>query len=158
MTQRTKLDLPINQPTEITLLYSEPITGKSQYGDYYMYAVSKDDTEFSYFAPAEVHSELSKLSKGEKAIITKLAAQRGSKLITTYDVKLISANVKQQIELTTEYNTEKEDIAPTHDSFFGIMLNSYRDALKISKELNGMADPEKIAVTLFIARSKQINY
>jgi hypothetical protein len=158
MTQRTKLDLPINQPTEITLLYSEPITGKSQYGDYFMYAVSKDDAEFSYFAPAEVHSELSKLSKGGKAIITKLAAQRGSKLITTYDVKLVSAEVKQPIEQTTWHNTEEEDIAPTHDPFFGIMLNSYRDALEISKELNGMADPEKIAVTLFIARSKQNNF
>jgi len=40
MTQRTKLELPINRPVEIELLYDEPVTGKSQYGQYYMYAVN----------------------------------------------------------------------------------------------------------------------
>jgi hypothetical protein len=38
------------------------------------------------------------------------------------------------------------------------MMSSYRDALEISKELNGMADSEKIAITLFIARSKQNSF
>ena len=54
MTQRTKLELPINQATELTLLYDEPISGKSQYGDYFMYAVAVGDEEYNYFASAEV--------------------------------------------------------------------------------------------------------
>jgi hypothetical protein len=34
------------------------------------------------------------------------------------------------------------------------MLNSYQDALKIQEQLNGMVDVNRIAITLFIARSK----
>ena len=155
MTQRTKLELPINQATELTLLYDEPISGKSQYGDYFMYAVAVGDEEYSYFAPAEVHAELNKLGKGDKAIITKIAAQRGNKLVTTYEVKLIGAKV--EISATQSVN-EQLDAPAQNDHFFDIMLHSYRDALEISKELNGLADPEKIAITLFIARSKTNSY
>lgn len=155
MTQRTKLELPINQPMEITLLYDEPISGKSQYGDYFMYAVAVGDEEYSYFAPAEVHAELNKLSKGDKAVITKIAAQRGNKLVTTYEVKPINAKVEVPI---LQSGTEQPEEPEQHDHFFDIMMDSYRDALEISKELNGMADSEKIAITLFIARSKQNNF
>lgn len=167
MTQRTKLELAINQQTEITLLFDEPITGRSQYGEYFMYAVAIGEAEHSFFAPAEVHSELKSLRKGDSAIITKLAAQRGSKLVTTYDVQVIGKEVKQPAANAVAQNQEEEisardillsDDAPLHDSFFDIMLRSYRDGLEISKELNGMADPEKIAVTLFIARSKQAHF
>ena len=42
------------------------------------------------------------------------------------------------------------------DEFFHIMKRSYSDALKINTDLNGMADPAKIAITLFIARSKSV--
>jgi len=34
MTRRTKLELEINKPTSIELLFDEPITGESQYGPY----------------------------------------------------------------------------------------------------------------------------
>ncbi len=159
MSPRTKLELAINQPTELTLLYSEPITGRSQYGDYFMYAVAVGEDEYSFFAPAEVHAELSKLSKGDRALVTKLAAQRGKKLVTTYEIKAVGKEAKQPvIEALGQSNEEEYAAAPTHDSFFDIMLNSYRDGLEISRELNGMADPEKIAVTLFIARSKQSHF
>jgi hypothetical protein len=155
MTQRTKLELPINQATELTLLYDEPISGKSQYGDYFMYAVAVGDEEYSYFAPAEVHAELNKLSKGDKAVITKIAAQRGNKVVTTYEVKPINAKVEIPVAQTANEQPEEPE---QHDHFFDIMMDSYRDALEISKELNGMADSEKIAITLFIARSKQNNF
>lgn len=159
MTQRTKLELGLNSPTELTLLFDDPIVGKSQYGDYFMYAVAVGDDEYSFFAPVEVHSELSKLKKGQKAIVTKLAAQRGGKLVTSYDVKLLTKEVKVPVTQTADANHEGEDLSPApHDNFFAIMLRSYKDGLEISRELNGLADPEKIAVTLFIARSKQSNY
>lgn len=140
MTQRTKLELPINKPVEIELLYDEPITGKSQYGDYYMYAVKCNGEEYTFFAPEEVHEKLKNLSKGDKAVITKLAAQRGSKLAVTYEV------IKEE-------NQEVEEERKS-DSLYELLLKSYRDALEIQKELNGMIDIEKAAITLFIARSK----
>lgn len=42
----------------------------------------------------------------------------------------------------------------TEDNFFEVMLKSYKDALNIQGELNGMIDVNKIAITLFIARVK----
>ncbi|RJR09287.1 hypothetical protein C4588_05000 [Candidatus Parcubacteria bacterium] len=152
MTQRTKLELPINQPTTITLLYDEPVSGQSKYGSYHLYAVAIEDDEYSFFPTEEVYEQIKHLKKGDTFTITKLASQRGSKLVTAFDVKLSAAAVKVP---ATVSSAEQPDEQQLHDRYFDIMLDSYRDALEISKELNGMADPEKIAVTLFIARSKQ---
>ena len=160
MTRRSKLELEINKPVTLELLYDEPIVGESNYGNYFMYAVNVNGMEYSYFAPEEVHAELSKLSKGDRAVITKIAAQRGSKLVTKYDVKVLN-KVTPKAELVSIGDTI-EEILPTPeredepDEFFHIMKRSYSDALKINSDLNGMADPAKIAITLFIARSKQI--
>lgn len=158
MTKRMKLELAINKPVTIELLYDEPVTGKSEFGNYNMYAVSVNGNEYSYFAPDEVHIELSKLSKGDKAIITKIAAQRGSKLVTKYEVKLLN-QPKPKSEVVSIGQAIEEilpEISDEPDEFFHIMKRSYSDALKINSELNGMADPAKIAITLFIARSKSI--
>lgn len=155
MTTRQKLEIQINRPVEIELLYDEPVSGSSQYGKYYMYAVKYEGIEYSFFAPEEVNNELKSLHKGDKAIITKLASQRGAKLITAYDVK--ASGAMKTVSQPIPENTQPED-SQEHDHYFDIMLQSYRDALEISRELNGMADPEKIAVTLFIARSKSNGY
>ena len=160
MTTRQKLDLPVNQPTEITLLFDEPISGKSQYGTYNMYAVAVGDNEFSYFPCQEVSDQLKLLRKNDRVVITRLAAQRGSKIVTTFDVKPLTKEIKEAKE---ELENGARDILdsndePAHDSYFNIMRQSLIDGLEISRELNGMADPEKIAVTLFIARSKQSHY
>jgi hypothetical protein len=152
MTQRAKLELPINKPVEIELLYDEPITGASQYGKYFMYAVRSDGMEYSFFVTEEANDQLKQLHKGDTAIITKLATQQGNKLITAYEVKPIG--VKERV-LQQEIASDLPDESPSHDHFFEVMLQCYREALEISRELNGMADPEKIAVTLFIARSKK---
>lgn len=162
MTRRTKLELEINKPVEVELLYDEPVSGTSTYGSYNMYAV-KDDTgmEWSFFAPEEVHKELSKLSKGDIAVITKIAAQKGSRVITKYDVQL--PNKVKKTNSSVHIGEVLEQILPENgadskDAFYEIMKSSYADALSINTELNGrVVSVEKIAVTLFIARSKQIS-
>jgi len=156
MTQRTKLELDVNKPTEITLLFDEAISGKSQYGEYHMYAVAVGDDEYSYFASAEVHEQLSKLAKGDKAIITKLAAKRGSRIITSYEVKTDFDNnsaVDENINSLAQDNT-KANFSFNDDGLYEIMLLSYRQALQITSELGGLADPNRIAITLYISRTK----
>ncbi|MBK8944096.1 MAG: hypothetical protein IPM32_02390 [Ignavibacteriae bacterium] len=153
-----KLELEINKPVTIELLYDEPVTGRSEFGNYNMYAVSVNGNEYSYFAPDEVHKELSYLRKGAKATITKVAQQKGSKLVTKCIVDIFNRVPKSNIVSIGE---AIKDILPTEvedepDEFFHIMKRSYSDALKINSDLNGMADPAKIAITLFIARSKTI--
>jgi hypothetical protein len=161
MTRRTKLELEINKPVTLELLFDEPITGESQYGSYSMYAVSVNGSEYSFFAPDEVHSELIKLGKCDKATITKFAAQKGSKVVTKYDVQLPNkVKAKSVVSSIAEVIDEvipKEDIPDeAHDKYYDVMKKSYADALSINSELNGMADPARIAITLFIARSKSI--
>ena len=156
MVTRNKLELPINQPVNVELLYDEPVIGDNQYGQYYLYAVKNNGGEYSFFAPLEVHNELKHLRRGETATITKLAAQRGKKLITTYDVVSKSINKEKPVTTQDDSSIPEEvvtDKKPT-DKYFEIMLSSYRDALLIQEELNGMVDVTRIAITLFIARSK----
>lgn len=163
MTQRARLQLNLNEATEITLLFSEPITGKNQFGNYFMYAVSTNDgLEHSLFASPEVHSELSKLSKGQKAVLTKLAANRNGKLVTSYDVKLLSNEIKHSVAANSEDINEAEEFSPDEstieDDLYRIMHRSYKQAIKISDELGLMGEIHKIAISLFIAKSKQSGF
>ncbi len=151
MTERRKLDLQLNQPTEIELLYDDPVVGKSQYGDYFLYAVKTKEAEFAFFAPEEVHSELQNLRRGDKAIVTKSGMQKGSKLVTKYLIEVPELAVKQPIDQVKEEPALKQSNNP--DKFYDVMLTSYKDALQIQSELNGMVDVSRIAITLFIARS-----
>ena len=143
MADRKKLELQLNQPCSIELLYDKPSIGSSQYGEYYLYAVRNGDgtTEYSMFASPEVHEVLKDLKKGAKAIITKLAEQKGNKILTKYDV----AVQNMQEVIPTVGNT---------DNFYEIMLASCKDAVRIQNELGGMFDSKSLGVTLFIARSR----
>ena len=151
MTERRKLDLQLNQPAEIELLYDDPVVGKSQYGDYFLYAVKTKEAEFAFFAPEEVHSELQNLKRGDKAIVTKSAMQKGTKLVTKYLIEVPELTAKQSIDQVKEEQPSKQ--SNNTDRFYDVMLTSYKDALQIQSELNGMVDVSRIAITLFIARS-----
>ena len=125
----------------LELLFDEPMVGQSRFGEYYLYAVKNEtDVEYSFFAPAEVNEQIKSLRKGERFEITKLAEQKGTKIITKYDVKLLP--------------TTNNKLPTTEDNFYEIMLSSCRDAVKIQNELGGLMDAKSLAVTLFIARSR----
>lgn len=155
--ERKKLELQINQPTEIELLFDEPIVGSSKFGSYNLYAVRLGNEEFSFFAPDEIHTELKNLKKGDSATITKLAAQRNSKLVTAYDVKCRPVNKETHVIVKEESATEvhkRNDEFNSSDKYYETMLLSLRDAIRIQDELGPSLDIMKIGVTLFIARSK----
>jgi len=143
--ERKKLELALNKPSEIELLYDEPVIGQSKYGDYFLYAVRNGDgiTEYSFFAPEEVHERIKDLKKGDKAVITKLAEQKGNKIITKFDVSI------QPNQPPAPKQTEERS-----DNYYNTMLQCCKDAIRIQNELGGMMDAKSIAVTLFIARSK----
>ena len=148
MAERKKLDLKLNQPATLELLFEEPVVGQSTYGDYYLYAVKQgNNEEYNFFAPEELHEQMKGLHKGNKVEITKLAEQKGSKIITKYDLNLISNGNGKKV-------SDNDTSSVAKDNYFDIMLASYLDALRIQENLNGMVDVNKIAVCLFIARSK----
>lgn len=161
MTVRKKLELDLNVLTEIEFLFDEPIIGESQYGNYYLYAVSVQGKEYSFFPPEVLHEQLKGMKKGSKATIVKVAEQKGSRLVTRYEVKSLKAvEVPKEEPVTVAMidplpELERKPIEVTKtDNFYDVMLQSYRDALRIQQELNGLADPARIAITLFIARSR----
>lgn len=153
MTQRSKLELELNKQTEIELLYDECISGYGQNGEYFLYAVKSEGKEWAYFPSEQVHNQIRNLRRGDKAIITKLSSQRGNKVITTYDVQ-----IKDGVPISNSNTSETgNDISDDKfsDRFYEVILQCYRDALKIQGELNGLVDVNKIAITLFIARSRK---
>jgi len=127
-------------------LFDEPISGQSRYGPYWMYTLKTSlGEELLYFAPEEVNEQIKSLRKGERFEITKLAEQKGTKIVTSYDVKVQKKNLESPVN---ELNKNSNDV------FYDLMLTSCRDAVKIQNELGGLMDAKSLAVTLFIARSK----
>jgi hypothetical protein len=100
--------------------------------------------ELSYFADKEVHEKLKILKRGDKVELCKKAEQKGSKILTTFDVKVLQSNASEQ-------QNDKNIIT---DNYFDVMLASYKDALQIQEKLGTMIDTTKISICLFIARTK----
>ncbi len=139
----------MNKTLSLELLFDEPMVGQSRYGEYYLYAVKNGtDQEYSFFAPAEVNEQIKLLRKGERFEITKLAEQKGMKIVTKYEIKVEKKNLESPLN---EINKN------TDDTFYDLMLTSCRDAVRIQNELGGLMDAKSLAVTLFIARSKIIS-
>ena len=149
--ERKKLELELNKPTHIEMLFDNPKIGESQYGAYYLYAVRNGDgNEYSFFAPEEVHEKLSGLSKGDTAVITKSAVQKGNKVLTSYDVA--SKQPPSSVDKQLSDNTKPEE--EISSNYFKAMVASFEEAIKIQEKFNGMANVNQIAITLFIQRTK----
>ena len=114
-----------------------------------MYAVSSNEAEYSFFAPAEVHKSLKMLKRGDSATIRKNINTIDGKNVIYYSV-LSEASPSRPSEQAKEPEKSKDKLAE-------IMLKCYADALDIQKQLGSMIDTSRIAITLFIARSKGIN-
>lgn len=154
MTQRKKLELDLNTSKEVELLFDEPVSGEGPYGTYHLYAVKSDNEEYSFFANDDVNEQLKNLSCGDKAILTKLSTQRGNRTFSKIIVE--TSKVKQPVKESEPEDPIIEDEYTDH--LYDIMLSSYRDALKIQSELNGLVEVSRVAITLFIARSKGNGY
>lgn len=140
MENRKKLELDLNVSTTLEILFEAKI-GQNGYGEYYLYVVKNSaGTEYSFFAPKEVHGQIKYLKKGDKFQVTKKGKQNGKKVQIEYDIKVP--------------NADKTPINGSKDCYYDTMLQSYEDAIKIQEKLNGMVDVNRLAITLFIARSK----
>ena len=140
--ERKKLELQINSPINLQLLFDEPLVGESKFGEYYMYAVKNGEQEYSFFAPLSVHEQLKDKTKGTKFQLTKTASQRGKKLVTDYEVKFLDNGIKK----------EKDGQVTSEDNgYFEAMLKSYEDASRIQQKYSAV-NLNQCAVSIFIAR------
>ena len=138
--ERPKMELEVNKPTKIKLLFNDCVEGSSKFGKYFLYAVQNGDgsSEYSLFAPDPLHEQLKKFNKGDELLVTKLASQRNNKLVVSYEV------VKNNSS-----NTESAD-----DNYLSAMQKSFEEAIQIQNKFNGMANVNQIAITLFIQRTR----
>ena len=141
--ERKKLELQINSPVNLQLLFDDPLVGENSFGKYYCYALGNGENEYSFFAPLSVHEKLKDKRKGEKFTITKTATQKGKKLVTDFEITFLS-NGKE----------EKKDLPKQEDNgYYAAMLKSYDEATKIQNKYSAV-NLNQCAVTLFIARTK----
>lgn len=143
--ERKKLDLQINSPINLQLLFSNPLIGSNKYGEFFCYAVSDENgVEYSLFVPDRVHQILKQKTKGDKFQITKTAKQNGKKLITDLEIKFLDNGIKEE---------KKPEPKSEENGYYEAMLKSYEDAAKIQSKFSAV-NLNQCAVTLFIARTK----
>ena len=141
--ERKKLELQINSPVNLQLLFDEPLVGESKFGEYYMYSVQNGEEEYSFFAPLSVHEQLKNKPKGTKFQLTKTATQNGKKLVTDFEIKFLN-NGKEE---------KRAEPMPEENGYYEAMLQSYAEATKIQNQFSAV-NLNQCAVTLFIARTK----
>jgi hypothetical protein len=143
--KKPKLELELNKQVKIELLQDQPLIGTSRYGEYFLYSVRNGNgEEYSFFPDKEVHEKLKDLRRGDKVEICKRAEQKGTKIVTSFEVKVLQSNNSEMIP-------DKNIIT---DNYFDVMFASYKDALQIQEKLGTMIDTTKISICLFIARTK----
>lgn len=152
--QRTKLELEIGEPRVLDLLFDQPLTGENRYGPYYLYAFADPESgqEYSFFAPdATAHDKLSMFKAGDSVRLLKSARQSGRRVIT--ELSITPANgVAAKAENGNGKAVPASSSKP--DSLFEVLEQCYADAIKMQERFNGMVDVNRIAITLFIARSR----
>ncbi len=92
--------------------------------------------EVLFFAPEEVNEQIKTLKKGDRFEITKLAEQKGTKIVTRYDIKVERKNLESPANELNKSNGG--------DYFYDLMLASCRDAVKIQNELGGLMDAKSL--------------
>lgn len=158
-TQRSKLELELNTPRRFMLIFDNPLTGQSRHGTYWLYALCDENTgeEFSFFAPnQEVHEQLSKFNAGDTVELLKLATQKGKSVLTEYTVTPANGGpLKSKLNGNGNAHAAVQHAEPSaSDAFFRILESCYADAIRLQEKFNGMVDVNRLAITLFIARSK----
>jgi hypothetical protein len=157
---RQKLQLELNEPREFSLLYDNPRTGTSNYGEWQLFAlVDNDGIEYSFFSPSDsVTQQLSQFNAGDKVRIVKTAKQIGGKKVVT-DYSVISANggpLKSHLHDAPTNGNGKAvatSMDPNPDPMFALLEECYGQAMELAKKYNGI-EISKAAITLFISKSK----
>ena len=138
--ERKKLELEINKSQKMQLLYDSYKEGESNYGKWFLHGVRCNGQEYNFFTPLQVHDAIKHLSKGSEIVVTKVAQQKGKKLVTDYQVEILRNGKGEKSELKS-------------NGYYEAMLQSYSEATKIQNKFSAV-NLNQCAVTLFIARTK----
>ena len=160
---KPKLDLQVNIPATIKFLMDKPVTGSNAYGNWYLFGVEYEGQEYSFFATEDVakFAEENKLRKGDVVKVTKTIIKNGKKNQTSYQLEIVSkgqqnhpaSNGNGQVVINgnghSNGNGQAEDYKVMHDCL--------AQGIKLQQDLGSVIDVNRIAITLFITRTKAKN-
>jgi hypothetical protein len=134
--ERQKMELEVNKPTKIKLLYNECVIGTSKFGTYHLYNFLNGDgtTEYSLFAADELHKLLKLYKKDDELLVTKLAANRSDKLVVAWDVKKIGGKVAVEPTVNNQTNLTN----PNDDFLYTAMEKSLEQSISLAKRFNSV--------------------
>lgn len=161
---KPKLDLQINIPAVVKLLQTDPATGENSYGQWWLYSVECEGTEYSYFAPAQVVKALQQnnVRENDEVVITKKLVKNGKKNVVEYEVSVLESKATTQAvngsingnENVTVRKNKNGHSGEVQSKDYSIMLEAMNEAMMIRDELGGDVDVNKLGVTLFIRKAK----
>ncbi len=158
---KPKLDLQVNIPATIKLLMDKPVTGSNAYGNWYLFGVEHEGQEYSFFATEEVaqFAETNKLRKGDSIKVIKNLVKVGKKNQTSYQLEIIN-----KAHPATNGNGQTATNGMGHANSNGQTLDDYKimhdclaQGIKLQQDLGSVIDVNRIAITLFITRTKAKN-
>ncbi len=147
---RPKVEIALNQEARLKLLRDKAFTGQNSYGNYYLYSVSEDGVEKSFFATEDIHRRILEegLRTGDTFLIRKKAIQSGKKILTKIEFEVVD---KTPFSVPQNGNGHSDD-------FKELMKACVSEAVDITKEVNTIPwqneDVRSIALTMFIQRAR----
>jgi len=147
---KPKFELDINIPRTFKLLQTDPATGQSSYGAWWLYNVISGGTEYSFFAPEKVvnHFKQNHVGQQDEITITKKITKSGKANIVDYEISILKPEIKQQPPHSENPYNDNE----TMSTDYPVMLQAMSDAVKLREELGVDIDINKLGVTLFLRR------
>ena len=149
MANLPKLELKPKESARLKLLKDKCYEGTNNYGPYYLYSVSHDGVEKSFFAPVEIHEQIQqmKLMTGAEFILRNEASTNGK----ASKAQLVFVAVAQE-EVPVKTNGHA-------DKFKAIMQQCLKDSIEITQLVNTIPwqneDIRAISSCLSIARTRQ---
>jgi len=130
-------------------LQNKPDTGESQYGKWFLYNVIANNQEQSLFAPEQVQNfiEENQLKKGDVMQITKTMIKNGRNNVIDFKIEVISKHTKPV--------NKPEEIRIADD--IAVMKDCLKSAIELQLELGPVVDVNRIALSLYISRTKNGN-
>jgi hypothetical protein len=145
---RPKVEIALNQEARLKLLRDKAFTGQNSYGNYYLYSVSQDGVEKSFFATDDIHKRILEegLRTGDTFLVRKKAIQSGKKILTKIDFEVVDK---------TPFSVPQNGNGHT-DNLKDILLECVKDADYVLKNAESQISDEcqKLATALFIARTR----
>ncbi len=147
---KPKFELDINIPRTFKLLQTDPATGQSSYGAWWLYNVISEGIEYSFFAPEKVVNNFKQNHVGQQdeITITKKITKSGKANIVDYEISIQKPEQKQQVPHSENPYNDNE----TMSTDYPVMLKAMSDAVKLRQELGVDIDINKLGVTLFLRR------